>query len=67
MVKNVKIEDDSHRLLSIEASTLGIKKSDLCTALVYAGLLELPKETVKKYLDIVQNSTQDTEGRDSEE
>lgn len=52
MVKNVKIDDETHRQLSILAAKLPAKKSDLCAVLVRAGIEKLEEEEVKKLLEI---------------
>jgi len=52
MVKNVKIDDETHRQLSILAAKLPAKKSDLCSVLVRAGIEKLEEEEVKKLLEV---------------
>lgn len=53
MVKNVKLDDEVHRSLSIKAGELTCKKSDLCSALVLAALARMTDEEIRTYLDSV--------------
>lgn len=62
MVKNVKIDDETHRRLSIEAAQLGCKKSDLCSVLVRAAIDGHTKEQMR---NLVLNYTpEDNETND---
>lgn len=56
MVKNVKIDDEVHRQLSIRASETSTKKSDLASALVLAGLDHLPQEVINTYVFMVTSN-----------
>lgn len=38
MTKNVKIDDEVHRLMSIRAARLGVHKSELSSVLLHLGL-----------------------------
>lgn len=53
MVKNVKIDDEAHRLLSVRAAELAQQKGDLCSILIRIALEEIDyealKELIKKY------------------
>ena len=53
VVKNVKIDEETHRMLSIAASTLCVQKGHLCAALIRAALQQLPEKTTLEYLDAV--------------
>lgn len=50
MVRNVKIDDETHKKLSIRASELVLLKGDLASALIEAALEKLPPETVAEYV-----------------
>lgn len=50
MVRNVKIDDETHKKLSIRASELVLLKGDLASALIEAALENLPPETVVEYI-----------------
>lgn len=55
MVKNVKITSEAHRALSIRASETAIGKSELCSALVLAGLQTLDEKTIKQYVELARD------------
>ena len=55
VVRNVKIDDEVHRKLSIRASETKEQKSDLASALILAALENLPIEVIKDYLIIIEN------------
>ena len=59
MLKNVKIAESVHRLMSIRASQMGIYRGDLCTALLLAALEELDESTIRKYLAKTEYPNQD--------
>lgn len=63
MVKNVKIDAEVHRLLSIRAAKTTTKISDLASALILAALENVPTEVLNSYLFMVTS----TEKRAQEE
>jgi hypothetical protein len=50
MVKNVKIDDETHRRVSIKAAELQVLKSDLCSCLIRAALLEFGTEKIRNLI-----------------
>jgi len=55
VVKNVKIDEETHRMLSIAASTMCVQKGILCSALIRAALQQLPKKTTQEYINEVSS------------
>jgi hypothetical protein len=53
MVRNVKIDDETHRRLSIRASELVMQKGDLASALIDAALANMRPEELKDYIDAI--------------
>jgi hypothetical protein len=53
MVRNVKIDDETHRQLSIRASELVLQKGDLASALIDAALEKIPQDELKRYIEEV--------------
>lgn len=53
VLKNVKIDEETHKLLSIAASTMCVQKGHLCAALIRAALQQLPEKTTLEYLENV--------------
>lgn len=53
VLKNVKIDEETHRLLSIAASTMTVQKGHLCAALIRAALQHIPEKTTLQYLENV--------------
>lgn len=51
MVKNVKIDDEAHRRLSIAAAKIQAQKGDLCSALIRNALETLSEEQLKSLAD----------------
>lgn len=50
MVKNVKIDDETHRRLSVEAAEIQCKKSDLCSVLVRAAIETLTRDQMRNLI-----------------
>lgn len=50
MVKNVKIDDKTHREVSIKAAELQALKSDLCSCLIRAAIAKFTAEEIKTLL-----------------
>ena len=48
MVKNVKIDDEAHRQLSVAAATIQAQKGDLCSALIREALRRFSEEELRK-------------------
>jgi hypothetical protein len=48
MVKNVKVDDEAHRLLSVAAAEFTYKKSDLCSVLIRIALEQIDKEKIQE-------------------
>lgn len=61
MVKNVKIDDETHRKLSVEAAQLQCKKSDLCSVLVRAAIETLTKDQIR---NLILNYEPEEEAKD---
>lgn len=57
MDKTIKISAETHKRISIRAATLGMKKSELCDALIHFGLKERDRELLEY---IVTNHANDT-------
>lgn len=56
MVKNVKIDDETHRLLSMKAAALPAQKGDLCSILIRAALIRMDDKTL---LDLLKEYVPD--------
>ena len=60
MVKNVKIDDATHRALSVKAAEIEEQKSVLCAVLIRAALQHFSNEKIKEftsnYVTIDENS-----------
>lgn len=54
MVKNVKIDDEAHRRLSIAAAKIPAQKGDLCSALIRNALETLSDEQLRTLADQYQ-------------
>lgn len=50
MDKTVKVKQEIHKILSIKAATLRVKKSDLASALILKGV-ELPDDMILQYIE----------------
>lgn len=50
MVKNVKIDENTHRKLRIKAAELDCRISDLCSVLVTAALLTISQASMRELL-----------------
>jgi len=50
MVKNVKIDDEAHRMLSVKAAELAAQKGELCSILIRAALQNTPEAELKQLL-----------------
>lgn len=55
MVKNVKIDDEAHRLLSVRAAELAHQKGDLCSILIRIALEKIDYETLKELIEEHKN------------
>lgn len=47
MVKNVKIDDETHRKVSMKAAELQALKCDLCSCLIRAAIAEFSTEKIQ--------------------
>lgn len=47
MDKTIKISVEMHKKISVRAATLGVKKSELCEALLHFGLQERDREVLE--------------------
>lgn len=47
MVKNVKIDEETHKKVSIKAAEIQALKSDLCSCLIRAALAEFDTEKIR--------------------
>ena len=59
MVRNVKIDDETHRKLSIRASELVMQKGDLASALIDAALAFMRPEDLEKYIQDINRKYRD--------
>lgn len=50
MVKNVKIDDETHRQASMKAAEIQALKGDLCSCLIRAALAEFTTEKIMTLL-----------------
>lgn len=50
MLKNVKIDAETHRLLSMKAAQLSEQKGILCAVLIRAALQQIPEDTLHNLL-----------------
>lgn len=48
MLKNVKIDEETHRKLSVAAALMGVQKGVLCATLIRAALEFVPEEQLRK-------------------
>lgn len=55
MLKNVKIDEETHRLLSVKAAELSILKGNLCSVLIRAAIEKLDDDTIKLLSEQYEN------------
>ena len=60
-LKNVKIDADIHRKISVKAAELGVHKGVLTDALISAALEHLDDEGIRKWVEIVVTSNDNSE------
>jgi len=56
MDKNVKIDVETHRRLSIKAAEMQVQKSELCAALIRYALDRFDEKEVRKLIAVIVTS-----------
>jgi len=59
MVKNVKIDDETHRAMSIKAATLKAQKNKLSSILIRVALAKFTDAEIQQFLSSYADSIED--------
>jgi hypothetical protein len=60
MLKNVKIDEETHRKLSVAAAQMGVQKGLLCATLIRAALELVPEEQLRRIAEKVPTGITDS-------